>query len=252
MAPNSLHHRTYTDIPAAFHAGLERAVNTYPSMPWTASSSTKSQSNVPTGTPIPSNSRGQYQPQFHFSPPAGFTNDPNVVLRIRERSETTPTNPHPIKIQIRQNGTLHFITLPIGRPCSTREIEQLQEYAQNSNFGTTNIFGDANCAINKSLAAYNASTRFQKIQGGLFDGLTQDEAAFLEELAWKTCSTWYGEKLSAAEIVFLYEAGLPGTKPVLPAWAKLPQGFKLPPARRVPYKVEDDTLDDINVRFARL
>lgn len=43
-----------------------------------SATSTFSQSNVPTGTPLPGNYGGEYRPQVHFSPPQGF-----VSLRIR-------------------------------------------------------------------------------------------------------------------------------------------------------------------------
>lgn len=42
--------------------------------------STYSQSNVPTGTPIAGNYNDEYRPQVHFSPPKGFMNDPNGMF----------------------------------------------------------------------------------------------------------------------------------------------------------------------------
>ena len=43
-------------------------------------SSTYSQSDVPTGTPLPGNYAGPLRPQVHFSPPIGFMNDPNGMF----------------------------------------------------------------------------------------------------------------------------------------------------------------------------
>lgn len=45
------------------------------------STSTYSQSNVPTGTAIPGNYDGDYRPQVHYSPPQGFMN--GLVLNVK-------------------------------------------------------------------------------------------------------------------------------------------------------------------------
>jgi beta-fructofuranosidase len=44
------------------------------------STSTYSQSDVPTGTVIPGDYDGALRPQVHFSPPQGFMNDPNGMF----------------------------------------------------------------------------------------------------------------------------------------------------------------------------
>lgn len=43
-------------------------------------SSTSSEPEVPTGTPINGDYTGQYRPQIHFSPPEFFINDPNGMF----------------------------------------------------------------------------------------------------------------------------------------------------------------------------
>ncbi|KAF2195822.1 glycoside hydrolase family 32 protein [Zopfia rhizophila CBS 207.26] len=45
-----------------------------------SATSTYSQSDVPTGTPLPGNYVGPLRPQVHFSPPQGFMNDPNGMF----------------------------------------------------------------------------------------------------------------------------------------------------------------------------
>ena len=238
------HHRPRANMPTAFPTALQTAPNS-PNMPFAALFSTYPQSNVPTGRPILGNYGGQYQPQIHISAPPGFTNNSNLSIPDQKRNETTPANLTPFKIQFRQNGALHSIDIPLSCPVSQREIEQLQEYAQNSNFGITNILGSAKCILNSSLQSYHANhTRFHRIRGGLFDGLTRDEAAWLEEVAWKTCLEWKGEKFSDEEVEFLYQAGLPGAR-VFPTACSV----KYKPAH---YELEDDALDNIEARFTRL
>lgn len=44
------------------------------------SSSTYTETGVPTGTPIPGNYTGSLRPQVHYSPPRDFMNDPNGMF----------------------------------------------------------------------------------------------------------------------------------------------------------------------------
>lgn len=178
-------------------------------------------------------------PSAIHTAPQGAPTRPNMPF--------APTTPPTVRIQFRQNGTLHSLDLPNSRPISQPEIELLQEYAQNTALGTTNILGPADSAINTRLQTYGA--RFRKLRGGLFDGLTRDEAVFLMESAWHACARWDGEGLSAGEAEFLCEAGVPGARPVLPPrWGRLRWGFKVPAVR---CEGEDDDLEDVEARVAK-
>lgn len=96
-------------------------------------------------------------------------------------------NPPTTKIEFLQNGTLRTIMLPIA--CSAREIVSLQEYAMNTQCGKTNFSTRRGAYINNvgdRLNAYCAQLeKAEKIQGGVFDGLSRQEAEWLREMGWR-------------------------------------------------------------------
>lgn len=99
----------------------------------------------------------------------------------------TPANPPTTKIEFLQNGTLLSMNLPIA--CSAREIESLQEYAMNTQCGKTNLMPGRGAYINNvgnRLRAYCTElAKSEKISGGIFDGLSKQEAEWLEEVRWR-------------------------------------------------------------------
>ncbi|KAF3037935.1 hypothetical protein E8E12_004296 [Didymella heteroderae] len=144
----------------------------------------------------------------------------------------TPNNPPTTKVQFLQNGTLHSISLPIA--CLPRDIESLQEYAQNSKFGTTNIMKSRGAYINNCLRSYG--TEFEKIKGGVFDGLSKQETMCLREMGWKAEAQWSDEELSSWEMEYLFEASLPGGRPKFPL---VSTRYAIPRSRRGILRLKD-------------
>jgi hypothetical protein len=105
---------------------------------------------------------------------------------------STPAKPPSTKVEFLQNGTMHSLNLPIA--CSTREIESLQELAMNTQFGTTNLtprrgayitnVGNRLRAYCSSLESSDKIKTSEKIRGGIFDGLSKQEAEWLGEMGW--------------------------------------------------------------------
>lgn len=72
-AQESSHSASATSSAAsAVGSVISSAVSSSLTVTGSAATSTFSQSNVPTGTPLPGNYGGAYRPQVHFSPPQGF------------------------------------------------------------------------------------------------------------------------------------------------------------------------------------
>ncbi|KAF3048962.1 hypothetical protein E8E11_007470 [Didymella keratinophila] len=109
---------------------------------------------------------------------------------------TQPTT----KVEFLQGGTIHTFNLPIA--CSPREIESLQEFAMNTRFGTTNLTPRRGayitsvgnrlkaacpelCAeLERAEKSRTSLAESEKIRGGIFDGLSKQEAQWLREMGW--------------------------------------------------------------------
>jgi beta-fructofuranosidase len=78
-------------------------------------SSTYSQSDVPTGTPLLAKYDEPLRPQVHFSPPVGFMNDPNGMFVDEDgvyHLYYQCTQPH-FRISIRHTNSAQTIQLPM-------------------------------------------------------------------------------------------------------------------------------------------
>ncbi|KAJ4375679.1 hypothetical protein N0V86_007212 [Didymella sp. IMI 355093] len=104
----------------------------------------------------------------------------SAAHNLRRKRVMAPVNTPTTKVQWLENRTMHSINLPFAS--SLRDIERLQEYAQNTALGTTNVLKYRGSHINRCLRNY--CTEFDKIRGGVFDGLSRQEIDFLKEKGW--------------------------------------------------------------------
>ncbi|KAF1924812.1 uncharacterized protein M421DRAFT_95149 [Didymella exigua CBS 183.55] len=122
--------------------------------------------------------------------------------------ENMPTT----KVQFFANGILHSIDIPGTR--NPHEVERLQEYTQNTTFGTTNLIDSKSKELIASLRSYYRMS--EKLVGGVFDGLSRQEALFLREQGWTEDKQWFDEELSVEEMELLYGQGLSGAMAIFP------------------------------------
>jgi hypothetical protein len=104
----------------------------------------------------------------------------SAAHNLRGNRVMAPINTPTTKVQWLENGIMHTINLPFAS--TPREIERFQEYAQNTALGTIHVLKHRGSHINSALRNY--CTEFNKIRGGVFDGLSRQEIEFLQEKGW--------------------------------------------------------------------
>lgn len=135
------------------------------------------------------------------------------------------------RVQCLQNGSLYSIDLPGHR--NPHETERLQEYMQNTAFGTTNLLKSMSKGSINSLPNYYYCWT-EEIVGGVFDGLSRGEAQFLREQGWTEDRQWYDPELSEEEMGFLYGLGILGAEFTIPSVQTAAQSVVGPPSHSAP------------------
>lgn len=136
------------------------------------------------------------------------THSAHVTNKMISNPNSVPST----EVQLLQTGTLHSINLPGAR--NPHEVERLQEYVQNTAFGTRNLGKCRNQDIVKFLRNYYCMS--EKVVGGVFDGLSQQEVQFLREQGWVEERQWLDEELNVEEMRFLHEQSLSADKSAFP------------------------------------